>query len=311
MHRDLRGELQPRRVGPAVVGGPVVVGPRQRRGIVGREIVVAQDLAAARAIHDRDIDPFDVHRRQGRDRVVAARPRHPEMRMSGAAAAPQFAAGHRRANRVAWAGIASPCTSMPMMESVLALSSAALVQGFLLTAEKARRVCPVGAVEPAVPKVIGLHHVEIAIEDQKSRCVPSPPPRVVWEATLVTEVGCRNRQKLRHAKDLFRALMMRFVLPRRRAGEMLLQREPVSLPRASLAVSFGWPPAYPSRRANLGLLEITSRRRPIMASPQRFDNRAANGRSQGHIRGQGSGLGVHGSSPAVGSDPSSEPVSMT
>ena len=33
--------------------------------------------------------------------------------------------------------------------------------------------------------------------------------------------------------------------------------------------------------------------------------------SHGHIRGQGSGLGVHGSSPAVGSDPRSEPVSMT
>ena len=33
--------------------------------------------------------------------------------------------------------------------------------------------------------------------------------------------------------------------------------------------------------------------------------------SHGHVRGQGSGLGVHGSSPAVGSDPRSEPVSMT
>src|SRR3954471_14886689 len=33
--------------------------------------------------------------------------------------------------------------------------------------------------------------------------------------------------------------------------------------------------------------------------------------SHGHIRGQGSDLGVHGSSPAVGSDPRSEPVSMT
>jgi transposase, IS6 family len=33
--------------------------------------------------------------------------------------------------------------------------------------------------------------------------------------------------------------------------------------------------------------------------------------SHGHIRGQGSGLGVHGSSPPVGSDPRSEPVSMT
>ena len=33
--------------------------------------------------------------------------------------------------------------------------------------------------------------------------------------------------------------------------------------------------------------------------------------SHGHVRGQGSGLEVHGSSPAVGSDPRSEPVSMT
>ena len=36
-----------------------------------------------------------------------------------------------------------------------------------------------------------------------------------------------------------------------------------------------------------------------------------NDRSHGHIRGQGSRLGVHRSSPATGSDPRSEPASMT
>ena len=72
VHRQLRGEFEPRRVGLAVIGGPVVVGARQRRGVIGRQIVVAQDLPAARAVHDRDVDPFDVHRGQRRGRVVAA-----------------------------------------------------------------------------------------------------------------------------------------------------------------------------------------------------------------------------------------------
>ena len=74
VHRDLRGELEALRIGLAVVGGPVVVGARQRRGVVGLQIVVTQDLPPARAVHHRDVDALDVHRgqRRGADRSRAS-----------------------------------------------------------------------------------------------------------------------------------------------------------------------------------------------------------------------------------------------
>jgi hypothetical protein len=52
---------------------------------------VTQDLPPARAIHDRDVDPLDIHCRQGRRRVEAARPCDGEMRMTRSASAPQLA----------------------------------------------------------------------------------------------------------------------------------------------------------------------------------------------------------------------------
>jgi len=49
-------------------------GVRQCRRVIGRQVVVTQDLPTACAIHDRDVDPLDIHCRQGRRRVEAARP---------------------------------------------------------------------------------------------------------------------------------------------------------------------------------------------------------------------------------------------
>jgi hypothetical protein len=76
----------------AVIIGPVVVGARQRRRVIGRQVIVRQDLPAAGAVHDGDIDPLDVHRGKGRGGIEALRLCDLKVRMPGAAAPPQLAA---------------------------------------------------------------------------------------------------------------------------------------------------------------------------------------------------------------------------
>jgi hypothetical protein len=76
----------------AVIMGPVVVGARQRRRVIGRQVVVRQDLPAAGAIHDGDVYPLDVHRGQGRGGIETLRLCNLKVRMPGAAAPTQFAA---------------------------------------------------------------------------------------------------------------------------------------------------------------------------------------------------------------------------
>ena len=168
MHRNLRREFEPCRVGLAIIGGPVVVGPRQRGGIVRREIVMAQDLPPARAVHDGDVDPLDVHRGQGRDRVVAARPRHLEMRMPRPAAAAQLAARHGRALLHVVRRDRQTLHLHAHDRVGVALVLAALRKKLPLPAEKPRRVRPMRPIEVARPEVVGLHHVQIAVENQKT-----------------------------------------------------------------------------------------------------------------------------------------------
>jgi hypothetical protein len=88
MHRDLRREFEPLRIAPAVVMRPVVIGACQCGGVIGGKIVVAKDLASAGAVHDGNVDPLDIHRRQTRGRVETLCPRHLEMRVAGPAAPP-------------------------------------------------------------------------------------------------------------------------------------------------------------------------------------------------------------------------------
>src|SRR5205823_1822575 len=52
-------------------------------------------------------------------------------------------------------------------------------------------------------------------------------------------------------------------------------------------------------------------RRSANAVGNQFPCEMLSDRSHGHVRSQGSGLGVHASSPVVVSDPRSEPVCMT
>jgi hypothetical protein len=128
VHRDLRGEFEALRVGLAVIGGPVVVGPRQRRGVIRRQIVVAQDLPRVPYMTATSIPSMSIAVRvEG-----ASYPRARAIWKCGCRAR------LRRRNSLLetvapvcmlCAGIASPCTSMPMIESVLALSSALAARG--------------------------------------------------------------------------------------------------------------------------------------------------------------------------------------
>ena len=166
MHRDLRGEFEPLRVGLAVIGGPVVIGARQCRGVIGREVVVAQDLPPARPVHDRDIDPLDVHRRQGRGRIEAARPGDLEMRVAGAAAAAQFAARNSGPGLHVMRRDRQPLHLHAHDRIGVGLVFLARRQRLLLAAEEARRVGPIGFAQIARPQIVGLHHVQVAVEDQ-------------------------------------------------------------------------------------------------------------------------------------------------
>ena len=67
-----------------------------------------------------------------------------------------------------------------------------------------------------------------------------------------------------------------------------------------------YPPAIAAARKD-GLLP----HEPLHYVTKHLQQGIESDHSHGHVRGQGSGLGVSGSSPAVGSDPRSEPVSMT
>ena len=176
VHRDLRGEFEALRVGLAVIGGPVVVGARQCRGVIGRQIVVAQDLPPARPVHDRDVDPLDIHRRQGRGRIVPARPGDLEMRVAGAAAAAQFAAGDRGALLHVVRRDRQPLHLHAHDRVGVGLVFRARGERLLLAAEEARRVGLMRADEIARPQIVGLHHVQVAVEDQIAfACHVFPP----------------------------------------------------------------------------------------------------------------------------------------
>ena len=87
----------------------------------------------------------------------------------------------------------------------------------------------------------------------------------------------------------------------------MLRDEPLLAPdRIGTDGAAPYPPAIAASRKE-GLLP----RDPLHYVTKHLQQRIESDHSHGHIRGQGSGLGVHGSSPAVGSDPRSEPVSMT
>ena len=71
VQRQQRRRLQPRAVGRAEIGEPVVEGAADRGREVGLEPVDADQVGAPRAKHDGNVDPFAVHGLEHRARVVA------------------------------------------------------------------------------------------------------------------------------------------------------------------------------------------------------------------------------------------------
>src|SRR5438105_5103187 len=151
---DLGGELQARGRVLTVLVRPRVVGARQRVGDARVEIVVHLHLTAARAIEDRDIDAFDVHRLHVRGRVVAARVRNLVMRRPRERATLEILAhggGVRALGHLADLEVTD--------------ADERLVRGVFGAPGERRRERLERLVEVADPEVVGLHRVQIAVHD--------------------------------------------------------------------------------------------------------------------------------------------------
>ena len=166
VHRDLRGEFEALRIALAIIGGPVVVRAGQCRRVVGCEIVVTQDLPAARAVHHGNVDALDIHRRQRRGGIEAPRLRNIEMRVARTALAPELAARGGRALRPRERRDRQPLHLHRPDRVSASLVLGAFCQSLLLAAEKLRRVRPIGAVQIARPEVVRLVEVHVAVDDQ-------------------------------------------------------------------------------------------------------------------------------------------------
>ena len=101
---DLRGELHALGVVGAEVARPVVVRAGQRRRHLGIEVVVHQDLAAARAVDDGHVDALDVHGLHVRLGVVAPGVRDRVVRVALEGAPLQILADHRGARALGHLG---------------------------------------------------------------------------------------------------------------------------------------------------------------------------------------------------------------
>ena len=135
-----------------------------------------QDLPAARAVHDGDVDALDVHRGQRRRRVEAAAARDLEVRVPRAAPAPQLAAGRGGGRRLAVRGNRQPRDLHSHDRVGVALVLGALGELLLLAAEEPRQVRPMRPFEVAGPEIVRLHHVKVAVEDQVAvACHVTPP----------------------------------------------------------------------------------------------------------------------------------------
>ena len=154
MEGDLRRELQPRGRVLAVVVRPVVVGARERVGHLRIERVVHLDLAAARAVEDRDVDPLDVHGLHVGLGVVAARMRHVVVGRAREGAALEVLADGGRVR---------PLRNLADLE--VADPDERLVRGVGGAADELRREPLEGRVEITLPEAVRLHGVEIAVHD--------------------------------------------------------------------------------------------------------------------------------------------------
>ena len=178
VHRDLRGELEPLRIGPCSSRAPSCCrrAPAPPRSRARDRRGTGSAARACRTSRRRRCPrcPSRSGSRPDRSRARARPGNAGGARGSGAAARGWT---RWRPSPCAWAGIASPCTSMPMIVSALPLSSALSLSCLLLPAEEPRRVRPMRPVEVAGPEIVRLHHVQVAVEDQIAfACHIAPPP---------------------------------------------------------------------------------------------------------------------------------------
>src|SRR5262249_30543508 len=106
--------------------------------------------------------------------ALAARGR--EVRMPRATAAAQLATGRGGARRLAVRGNRKPRDFHPHDGIGVALVLRGLVERSLLAAEEPRQVRPMRAFHVAGPEVVGLHHVQVAVEDQIAIARHVTPP---------------------------------------------------------------------------------------------------------------------------------------
>src|SRR5581483_6669694 len=109
-------------------------------------------------------------------RVVAMRAGDVEMRMAGAAAAAQLAARQGGALLHVVRRDGKALHLHPHDRVRVALVFLAFGERLALAAEEARRIGGIGAVEIAGPQIVRLHHVKVAVEDQKTVARHVVPP---------------------------------------------------------------------------------------------------------------------------------------
>ena len=151
---ELSGELEPAGIDRAEIPRPVVVGAREGGRYLRVEVVVHQDLAAARAVDDGDVDALDVHGLQVGLRVVAPRVRERVVRVAGERALLKALAHHRRARPLRHLG-----------DLDVADADDGLVGRSLGAPGEAGRELLERLVQVLLPEAVRLHRVQIAVED--------------------------------------------------------------------------------------------------------------------------------------------------
>ena len=133
------------------------MGPRERRRHGGRQLVVHEHLPAARAVEDAHVDAFDVHRLHVRLRVVGSGVRRLVVRMPFEGPLLQIAADDGGVHALRHLG-----------DLDLADLDDRLVRCGRGAADELRREALERLVEVALPQAVGLHRVQIAVENAES-----------------------------------------------------------------------------------------------------------------------------------------------
>src|SRR2546425_11676902 len=157
LFRSLSGELQAVGVPGAEVARPVVVGAGECGGHLWLEVVGHEPLAPARAVDDGDVDALDLHRRDVRLGVVAARVRDLVVWVPGEGAPLEVLADDGRLR---------PLGHLTDLE--VADPDDRLVRCVLRATDELRRERAEWRLQVALPEGVRLHRVEVAVHHPES-----------------------------------------------------------------------------------------------------------------------------------------------